>query len=56
MNQRKGENDGRRHFFMINVHESYVAELGLELTTPGSAARCVTEPGPQVLVMIKWVL
>ena len=38
---------------MINLHESYVAELGFELMTPGSAVRCTTycamELGPLCL-------
>ena len=38
MNQRKGEN-GRRNYFMINLHDSYVVRLGLKLTTPGSTVR-----------------
>ena len=28
--------------FMINLHESYVAELGFKHAIPGSAVRCVT--------------
>ena len=28
---------------MINLHESYVAELGSELVTPGSAIRQATD-------------
>ena len=41
LNQRKGENDGRKDF-MISLQESFVAELGFELETPGSAVRCAT--------------
>ena len=38
----KGETD-RRNDFMINLQESYVAELGFELEIPGSAVCLVTE-------------
>ena len=41
LNERKGEND-HRNDFMINLKESYVAELEFELVTPGSAVRCAT--------------
>ena len=27
---------------MIYLHESYMAELGFQLATPGSAVRCAT--------------
>ena len=36
LNQRKGKH-GHRNDFMINLNESYVAGLWLELVTPGSA-------------------
>ena len=36
-----GENDHRNHF-MIYLQENYVAELGFELETPGSAVRWAT--------------
>ena len=40
------------NYFTINLHESCVAELGLELETPESAVRhttdCTIEPGMQV--------
>ena len=39
--QRKGENN-RRNYFMINLHVSFVAELGFEFETPVSADRCNT--------------
>ena len=39
---RRGKND-HRNYFMINLHESYVAGLGLEFTTPGSAIRLAAE-------------
>ena len=34
------END-RRNDFMINLHKSYVAEMGFEHVTPGSAVSLV---------------
>ena len=38
-----------RNGFIINLHGSYVAELGFELATPGSTVRrtidCAVEPG-----------
>ena len=47
-NKLQGQND-HRNYFMINLHESYVAEPRLELTTPGIAviltANCATVPG-----------
>ena len=42
LNQRKGEN-GRRNYFMLNQHGSYMAQLGLKLTTPGFAVRCAVD-------------
>ena len=48
LNQQTGKNDYKNDF-MINLHESYVAELGFELATPGSSVRhatvCSMEPG-----------
>ena len=39
MNQwEKWEND-RRNYFMTNLHERNIAELGFELATSGSAVR-----------------
>ena len=38
----EGESN-RRNYFMITLHESYMAELGFELATPGSAVRCPTD-------------
>ena len=58
LNQRKrggggGEND-RWNDFMINLHESYVVELGFELSTPGPAVRyaidCAIELGSGINV------
>ena len=37
LNQQKGS--ACRNDFMINLHESYVTELGFELGTSGSAVR-----------------
>ena len=42
LSQRRKKND-RRNYFMINLYESYAAELGLELATPGSAVRRATD-------------
>ena len=36
-------NNGHRNYFIINLHESYVAGLGLKFTTPESAARPAVE-------------
>ena len=48
LSRQNGENDNRNNS-MINLHERYVAELGFELATPGSAVRrdtnCDMEPG-----------
>ena len=42
LNQWMGEN-GRKNYFMINLHEGYVAELEFKLATPGSAVRRATD-------------
>lgn len=39
MNQQKWEN-GRRKYFMFNLHKSFVAGLKFEHATPRSAIRC----------------
>ena len=44
LNQQKGENDCR-NYFMINLHESYAAELGFKHANPGSAVKR-TKAGP----------
>ena len=45
---------------MINLHENYVAGLGLELTTPGYTIRrtadCATEPGSKHLRCLNFYL
>ena len=47
-NQRTGKN-GRRKYFMINLHGSFVAGLGFGIATLGSVVRrvadCAMEPG-----------
>ena len=42
LNQRE-EEKYRKNDLIINLRESYVAELGFELATPGSAVRRTTD-------------
>ena len=43
LNQQKGENDSR-NYFMINLHETNVAELGFELATHVSEILWPSQP------------
>ena len=52
LNQLRGEND-YSYDFMINLHKSYVAKLGFELVTPGSAViwaiNCARNPATRAM-------
>ena len=52
LNQRKWGNDSRK-YFMINVHGSYVVELGFKLGIHGSVVRRAADCAPEFLT---WTL
>ena len=55
LNQQQEENN-HRNYFMINLHESNMAGLGLKLMTPGLAvklvANCTMEPSMSICILL----